>query len=104
MAKKFSDKRLPKKVNALGTEYKVKRSKEIFLDGEPCDGLCHTDNKIIETDSDLVGQKKWKVFFHEMFHAVLHEGSSDLGLSEHQEDNIVDILGNFVIKFLDKEV
>ncbi len=63
---------LPKSINVLGQKYKVLRKlpkKHEYLKDQVL-GLFVMDDNYIYIDPELEGEKMWRVFFHEMKHAI----------------------------------
>lgn len=81
---------VPDTFRLKGKRWKVVTEPDLEEDGYECDGLCDTDARIIYLNSDLTPKKRWGIFLHEYFHAVVFEAHIPTG--GEWESNMEDIL------------
>lgn len=93
-----------KKINVLGTEYKIRQRKKVFHNRKPAYGVCDFDKKIITIEKGLNSFKRETTFFHEFFHALLGESKIDLQLTDELNESVVDLLAENTVKLLRNEL
>lgn len=92
--------RIPKKFKVKGTTYKVELVRNLHsADNQKCDGLSDLDKGVIYLDRKLKGDHKRSVFFHEVFHVIVHEAHINVGVrfSEGIEEVFCDAFSSFVM-------
>lgn len=72
-------------------------------DGREKIGECCFEEEIIYIVKDALKYDQWVTFFHECFHAVIVETSTEPLIENKHEEVIVDILSKFVVKLLNGE-
>jgi Zn-dependent peptidase ImmA (M78 family) len=91
--------RYPKRFMHKGKLWKVMFEEDLkHEDGTECNGLCDTDDRIITLDASLKGDKKKRIFLHELFHVVIHEAHINPGVpfSEGIEEVLCDAFADLL--------
>lgn len=71
--------KIPKVTKISGTRWRVIPKRTVTLDGEDCAGLCHYDQHTIEVS--VSSECEYTImcnFWHEWFHAIVHEAGVTL--------------------------
>jgi Zn-dependent peptidase ImmA (M78 family) len=91
--------RIPRQFTHKGKLWKVVAEKDLQIDGDDCDGLCDFDKRIIYLDASLKGRKRRAIFYHELFHVVVHEAHINPGVrfSEGIEEVLCDAFADFLV-------
>ena len=72
--------RIPNKLKVGNFIYDVEVTNEpILYEGMLCNGICDSENQLIQLSSDLSEQNKERVFLHELLHSIQFDRSIDLG-------------------------
>ena len=95
-------KHIPNSLCISGTIYKVKYKNIPEVNEEEVQGYCDTKDKLIIISKQLTVQEQIHVFFHEIFHCVLHEVGLSAVLNGEIEEVIVDNCGKAVLNYLQK--
>lgn len=82
--------RLPKAVRINGDRWRVLPRRQVMLDGDECDGVCHYDKHALEIS---VGSENeftiLSAFYHEVLHAILDPNTTGIHLNEDQEHAVI---------------
>lgn len=82
--------RIPEKIKIGNFVYDVEVTDyPILHEGMLCQGLCDSENQMIQLAADLTKQNMERVFLHELIHAIHMDRGLDLG---EQTEVIVDEL------------
>lgn len=87
--------KIPKSVNICGVEYTIVYKNRIVLKGLVCDGLCDSSKRQIQINAYVPKDRKFQIFLHECFHAVLYECGITM-LNDDIEECVVDALSKWV--------
>lgn len=87
--------KIPNKLNIFGIEYSVNNVSE--MEGGDFLGKSWTKNCEIKIDKNLKQDRYEKVFFHELIHLILDEGSF---CDESKNEQLVDCLANGLYQVL----
>lgn len=80
--------RIPEKVKVGNFMYDVQITDyPILHEGMLCQGICDSENQMIQLASDLTEQNLERVWLHELLHAIQMDRSLDLG---EQTEIIID--------------
>lgn len=83
--------KLPKSTKVSGQRWRVTPRRQVHLDGEPCEGVCHYDRHLIEVTVESDDEYTiLRNFYHEIAHAVIYE--SGVELEENTEHAIINNL------------
>lgn len=83
--------KLPKSTKVSGQRWRVTPRRQVHLDGEPCEGVCHYDRHLIEVTVESDDEYTiLRNFYHEVAHAVIYE--SGVELEENTEHAIINNL------------
>lgn len=63
----------PREIRVRDAVYQVRFRRHLNYEGEPCYGLCHYDDKLIEICQGMSPSFRAEIFWHEVFHAFAHE-------------------------------
>lgn len=94
-------------IEVYGESWKVEFTTDIVdpKTGEPGDGLCDADNKIIYIDNTLKKDETACTFFHELFHAYCRRmGIENSNLSDELEEILADQYGKLVSELFDFDI
>jgi len=98
---------LPKNFKIKGEVWQISYTFDLHVPGiGKCDGFCDIDTRTILLEKTLTNEEKWRVFFHELIHAINHElhvteeGGIDGVLGEIIAEGLTSVLNElFVIKW-----
>lgn len=86
----------PPKVSKFSSrQFKIRYKENVEVDGEVCNGVTYLDDKVIEIRKGLGADLEAEVLIHETLHQMV--AFSGLGLSDSQEENIVDFFGKALV-------
>jgi hypothetical protein len=98
---------LPKNFKIKGEVWTVRYTLDLHVpDIGKCDGYCEVETRSIILEKALDNEERWRVFFHELIHAINHElhvteeGGIDGVLGEIIAEGLTSVLNElFVIKW-----
>lgn len=80
--------KLPKSTRVNGVKWRVLPRRQVTLEGEACEGVCHFDQKVIEVSIGSENELHiLDTFYHEVLHAICHD--SGIELTDDQEHAII---------------
>lgn len=83
---------IPTLIRGVAGPIKVRRRKNITLDGAGCWGLWDGAKRLITIDSTAAIDQQWRVLFHELAHAALHDAGIENLMEERAVEAICDAL------------
>lgn len=84
---------LPKTVNAPGGVIRIEMVTPIYVDDKRCWGTYTDSERVIRVDSSTSDEYRWKIFYHELFHAfVIDAGLANL-LTYEMHEALCDAIG-----------
>ena len=95
---------IPKKLNILGTDYKVILKELIESSMGSAQGCCDKNGKTIVIHSTLELKDLLVTYIHEVGHGMFREAGWDCAISGQLEEAVVEVYANFIVKnFIDVE-
>lgn len=82
--------KLPKSTKINGERWRVMPRRQVTMDGDLCDGVCHYDKHLLEIS--LNSQDEYTIlsaFYHEVLHAILDPNTTGIHLTEDQEHVVI---------------
>lgn len=79
---------LPSLIRGTAGPIKVRLRRNLKLDGQGCWGLWDGAKRIIAIDKTAPIEHQWRVLFHELVHAALH----DAGLENVMEEQAIEAI------------
>lgn len=82
--------KLPKSTRINGHRWRIVPRRQVYMDGDECDGVCHYDKHVIEIS--IAADEEYSImsaYFHEVLHAILDPNSTGIHLTEDQEHVII---------------
>lgn len=82
--------KLPKSTRINGQRWRIVPRRQVYMDGDECDGVCHYDRHVIEIS--IASDEEHTImsaYFHEVLHAVLDPNTTGIHLTEDQEHVVI---------------
>lgn len=84
--------RVPREVQGVGGLIRVRFAKNIRVDGDRCYGAWNDERRIIQLAFGMTREHQWKILYHELVHAAVHDTGIRRLLTEDSEEALCDAL------------